>query len=188
MWTTIALGAAAGGATAWVWGAISWAVLPWHHATFRGVINEDAFTRAILDACPASGVYGVPAPPKTAPGMTPAARQALDRAAQARMKSGPVVTAIVQRHGFGSVPLAMLRAFIVYALASAVLTSLLLNLTITGTWPRAMAAAGVGLFAGLLCRMTDWNWHGYSTSYALVCVVDHVIGCFLAGAAIALVL
>ena len=184
MWTTVLYGGLAGGAVAWVWGAISWGVLPWHHATFQAFSGEDDIARAILRACPRPGVYGLPAPPRHSPGADKATRDAADQAAQARMRGGPIITAIIQPTGFGSVPLAMLRAFVIYTAFAAVVTGLLLQTAGLSQSEVAFAAA-VGLAAGLLCRFTDWNWHGYSTSYALVCVADHVIGSALVGLVIA---
>ena len=65
------------------------------------------------------------------------------------------------------------------------LTWLLMNLTSTLYWDRVGFVAAVGLAAALICRMPDWNWHGYSTSYTLVYVVDHIAGAFLVGMALA---
>ena len=181
---TILWGALAGGSVAWVWGAISWMALPWHHATFRSFTDEADIERTLLACCPSSGVYGLPAPPKSTPGMDKAARDAADRAAQARMVKGPIVTAIVQREGFGSVPLAMLRAFAIYAAASAVMT-FVASRTSGTYWDRVIVVTAIGLAAGLICRMSDWNWHGYSSAYTAVNVVDHAVGACIVGLAVA---
>lgn len=178
-------GALAGGGVAWIWGAISWMALSWHHATFLSFSDEEQMACAVAAACPRSGVYGLPAPPRYAPGMDKAAREAVDLAAQKRMTLGPIVTAVVQRDGFGSVPLAMLRAFVIYALASAVTMWLLLQTAGLTYGGKTMFVAVIGLAAGLICRLPDWNWHGYSTAYTGVCVADHVIGSALVGLALA---
>jgi hypothetical protein len=185
MLTTLFWGALAGGAIAWIWGAISWMVLPWHHATFLAFTDEPELERAILKAAPRSGVYGLPAPPRYESSMDKSARDAIDRAAQQRMIDGPIVTAVVQRHGFGSVPLAMARAFLIYMMSSAVLTWLLMMSHQPTYWERVLFVAVIGLAAGLICRLPDWNWHGYSTAYSLVNVVDHTAGAFLVGLALA---
>lgn len=182
---TILWGALIGGAVAWVWGAISWMALPWHHATFLSFSNEPDIERTVLSCCPTSGVYGMPAPPKSTPGMDKAAREAADRAAQARMMSGPIVTAIVQREGFGSVPMAMLRAFAIYGAASAVMTWVVLHANGASYWDRVGVVTAMGLSAGLICRLPDWNWHGYSTAFTAVNVIDHTVGAFLVGLALA---
>ena len=184
MLMTIIWGALVGGAIAWVWGAISWMALPWHHATFRAFSNEDELERVVRTSCPESGVYGLPAPPKSSPGMDKAARATADRAAQARMMSGPIVTAIVQRGGFGSVPLAMLRAFAIYAVAGSVMTWVAIK-TDGQYWDSVGVVTAMGLAAGLICRVTDWNWHGYSSAYTAVNVMDHTVGALLMGLGLA---
>jgi hypothetical protein len=184
MVTTLAMGALAGGAVLWVWGALSWGVLPWHHATFRRFSNEEDLARAILVHCPRSGVYGLPAAAHE-PGITREQRDARDRAAAERMRAGPVITAIVQRGGFGSVPAAMLRAFAIYALAAAIVTWLLMQTSGLSYWRQTAFVAAIGATAGSLCRLTDWNWHGYAAPYTLINVADHIVGGFLMGLALA---
>jgi hypothetical protein len=185
MLLTIFWGAIAGGAIAWIWGAISWMVLPWHHATFLSFTDEADIARVVLDGCPRSGVYGLPAPPRYPPGADKAAREAIDYAANRQMQVGPIVTAVVQRGGFGSVPTAMMRAFVIYAVAGGVMTWLLLQTSGLSYWERAGFVTGVALAASLICRMTDWNWHGYSTPYTVVCIADHVVSGFLVGLGLA---
>jgi hypothetical protein len=185
MIVTIVIGALVGGAVAWIWGAISWAVLPWHHATFLRFSAEEEFASAIAAHCPRSGVYGLPAPPRREPGMSEQMRNAADRAAAARMQAGPIVTAIVQRDGFGSVPAAMVRAFVIDAAVAAVITWMLLRIDHRSYADTTLFATAVGGAAALICRVTDWNWHGYSTAYTMVCAADHVVGGFLVGLALA---
>jgi hypothetical protein len=145
MWRTLALGAMGGGAVAWVWGAISWGVLPWHHATFLPFTDEDDAARVFLTLSPRSGVYGLPSPPRHRRSDSPAARAAADRAAQQRMSQGPIVTAIVRREGFGSVPLAMLRAFVIHAIAAGLLTAGAVCGRRWGSGWRHLPAAGLEL-------------------------------------------
>jgi hypothetical protein len=52
-------------------------------------------------------------------------------------------------------------------------------------WHKARFAMAVGLAAGAICRLPDWNWHGYSASYTLVCLADHAVGGLLVGLAVA---
>ena len=101
------------------------------------------------------------------------------------MQSGPIVTAVVRREGFGSVPLALLRGFAIYALTSAVLMWILQQIPGMAYWHRVTVVTAVGLAAGLLCRLTDWNWHGYSTGYTLVNIADHLVGGSLVGLVLA---
>ena len=56
------LAALAGGAALFVWGAVSWMLLPWHNASYSEVADEDELARVIEKQAPASGIYGIPAP------------------------------------------------------------------------------------------------------------------------------
>lgn len=167
------LGALAGGVAAFVWGAISWMALPWHRATFASFRDQEAVARVIAENAPRSGLYGIPAES--------------DADADARMKSGPLVLAVVQLRGFGSVGLAMLRAFVIYAAASLILSWLLLQAPLPGLLARATFVCLAALAGTVICRVTDWNWHGYPASYTIVSVADVAIGWFLTGLAIAAV-
>src|SRR5262245_59402920 len=100
MLDTLALAALAGGAISWTWGAISWMVLPWHHSTFLRFRDEDAVCRAITDNTDRSGIYGVPAQAPPPANATREQREASDRAAQERLRHGPLLFAVVLRHGY----------------------------------------------------------------------------------------
>jgi hypothetical protein len=153
--------------------------------TEAGTILPDGMIEIVVWASVAAHWNGVPAPPRYDSSMDKAARDAIDRAARRRMSDGPIVTAIVQRNGFGSVPFAMARAFIIYMMSSLVLTWLLMHSNQSTYWERVIFVAAIGLAAGLICRLPDWNWHGYSTAYTLVNVADHTTGAFLVGLALA---
>jgi len=184
MISTLLLGAAVGGIAAFVWGAISWMMLPWHHSTFLKFTNEDAVARSLLDNCPAAGIYGFPAPPKFEKGMTAEQRNAIEAESAKQLKTGPLIMAIVQRTGYESIGGKMISALIIYAVASLAMSWLLIHTTGLSLFERAAFVSVAGLAGAIICRVTDWNWHGYSTSYAVVSVADVVVGWFLTGLAI----
>ena len=184
---TLLIGAAIGGVAAFVWGAISWMLLPWHHSTFHSFRDEDEVVRVLADNAPRSGIYGLPAPPKTESGMSSEERKAADAAVWERMKKGPLVMAVIQSEGFTPIWLLVIRALVIYMLASLILTWLLLQTTGLSFLGKACFIGLAALAAGVICRLTDWNWHGYSTSYTLVTVADTFIGWSLTGLAIAAV-
>lgn len=185
MVTTLLLGAVVGGVVAFVWGAISWMILPWHHRTFCRFRDEDAVLRAIADNAPVTGVYGLPSEPVIETGMTAKQRQAAEAVTWEKMKAGPLVLAVVQRRGFPSLAEPMLGALAINALASLIFTGLLLQTTGLGYWQRAVFVGLAALAGAIVCRLTDWNWHGYSTSYTAVGIADAFIGWTLVGLALA---
>jgi len=78
-----------------------------------------------------------------------------------------------------------LRALLIYILFSGVVTLLLLQTTGLSYLQKALFVGGVGVAVGALCRLTDWNWHGYPSRYTAVCVADHAICTLLIGLSIA---
>ena len=184
MITTLLLGAAVGGVAAFFWGAISWMLLPWHHSTFLRFANEDAVAEAMLDNCPKAGIYGFPAPPQIDKNMTAEQKKAIEDKSASDLKNGPLIMAIVQRTGYESIGGKMVSALIIYVLASLAMSWLLMHTTGLSLVERATFVSVVGLAGAIICRLTDWNWHGYSTRYTVVSVADAVIGWFLTGLAI----
>ena len=181
------VGAIVGGIVAFTWGAISWMVLPWHHTTFLRFRDEDAVARAIAENAPRSGVYGFPGTPDIRSGMSAEERKAAETAAWEKMKAGPILFAVVQREGFGSLTFKMLSGFAIGVVASLILTWLLLNTTGLSYLGRATFVALAAFGGAVLCRLPDWNWHGFSTPYTAVLLADAAIGWFLTGLAIAAV-
>jgi hypothetical protein len=79
----------------------------------------------------------------------------------------------------------MVQAFVIYAIASAILAWLLMHTSGLSYLERAWFV-GISAFAGaLIARLTDWNWHGYSASYTVVHIADALIGWTLVGLAVA---
>jgi hypothetical protein len=184
MLDTLLLGAAAGGAISWSWGAISWMLLPWHHATFLPFRDEDAVCRAIADNAGRSGVYGIPAQRALPAGASADERAAFERAVQQRLRDGPLLFAVVLRRGYPPVWRPMLGALAIAMLVSALLTALLLQTTGLSYGGRIAFVGTAGLAGALLCRLPDWNWHGFSTGYTAVAIADAAIGWTLVGCAL----
>jgi hypothetical protein len=189
MWMQILPAALAGGVAAFVWGAISWMALPWHRATYAHFTDEDAVVRALEANAPATGVYAVPGGDcHETKGMTAEQKKAHQAAMWERMKKGPSVLAVVVRGGMASMGPHFLRGFLIGVLVSGVLAWILSRSVVTGLVERALFVT-IAAFAGTAAvRFNEWNWHGFSTRYTMVNVVDGLIGWFLTGLAIAAVL
>src|SRR5207247_11435356 len=63
-------------------------------------------------------------------------------------------------------------------------TSLLMNTTLPGYWPRVGFLVVLALTAVVICHVPDWNWWGFSAGYTAVAFADLLIGWTLAGLAI----
>ena len=187
MWTSILIAALAGGAAAFVWGAISWMALPWHHATYAPFTDEAAVARVLEAHAPVTGVYGMPAGGDCR-GLSPEQKAAKRAAMMERMKTGPLVLAVVVRRGMTGMGAYLARGFVINVLVSGVLAWVLARALVFGLVERALFVS-IAAFAGTAAvRLNEWNWHGFTTRYTVVNVLDSLIGWFLAGLAIAAVL
>ena len=187
MWTSILIAALAGGAVAFVWGAISWMALPWHHATYSAFSDEPAVARALEAGAPATGVYAMPAAGDCR-GLSPEQKAAKRTAMMERMKTGPLVLAVVVRRGMAGMGPYLVRSLLTNVLVSGVLAWVLARAVVEGLVERALFVSIVAFAGTAAVRLNEWNWHGFTTRYTVVNVLDSLIGWFLAGLAIAAVL
>jgi hypothetical protein len=181
----LVVAAAAGGAAAWLWGAISWMALPWHHACFRRFEDEEGLVRALDRTAPTTGLYGYPAPPRYEPGMTREQRAAADADVLDRMRRGPLVFAVVTRHGFPPIGKPMAGAFLLAAFVALLFAWMLRQTVGLDVLARALFVGVGGLAGASLARLPDWNWHGFPARYTAVLVADAAIGWFLVGLVLA---
>ena len=179
---SLLLGTVLGGLGLFVWNAVSWMMLPWHHAVYRRFNDEDAVARALLAEATVDGVYGVPAPPQKDASMDRAARDAADMAVYDKMKAGPLVTVVFQRRGYASIAPKLVVAMATGMVVSFVFTLLLQSFGGNLGLIRRAALVGSGALGGILAtRLPDWNWHGFSKSFVAVQILDMAIGCYAVG-------
>jgi hypothetical protein len=178
------LGAVLGGLAVFVWGTIWWMALPFSESNLQKFGNEDAMTQAIVDNAPRSGVYFLPNSHSEA-GATAETKAAAEAAAWERMQRGPIVFASIQREGFTSMTTAMLSSLLINMIGALLFTWLLMQTKGLNYLHSAVFIAVAALAAGVITRLLDWNWWGFSTGYTVFAIVDIVIGWFLAGLVIA---
>ena len=178
------LGGLLGGIAVFVWGMVSWMVLPWHHTTFEKFDNE-AMVQAVLAVnAPKAGIYLLPGThkDKTIP---LAAEKALMKKAHEQMEKGPFAFVAMRPGGTGPMNILMIRGLIIQIIGAFLLTLLLLIAGIENYFQGVGFAVALALAAGVVTFLPDWNWWGFSPAYALVGMADLVIGWFLAGLVIA---
>ncbi len=173
-----------GGLALFLWGAVSWTVLPWHDMATNTFTNEAALAQAILANAPKPGVYFMPNAHHE-PGATPEQKKAAMAAAEQRMEKGPVVFASVRLAGMSSMAPFLITGIVISILGATLGTYLLLKTQGLGYFGKVGFLTLFALTAGVVCFLPFWNWFGFSTAYTLVSIVDLVIGWFLAGLVIA---
>ncbi len=170
-----------GGLVAFLWGAISWMVLPWHHKILQTFTNEDAVVAAIRSNAPQPGVYLLPNAPH-GQGDQPGS----EKAAMDRMRHGPVIFAAIQLGGRDpSSPTLYLGGLLIDLLGAFFASWLVLSLPGSNYGARVKTVMLAALFAGVLGYLPNWHWWGFSTGYTLLTIVDLFIAWLLAGFVIA---
>ena len=156
------------GMVLFVWGFISWAVLPWHNMVSNKFTNEAAVSQVLKENSPQQGVYFLPFSEKDhGPNQVGAFVNVLPQGTDMNIGKHMATAVITQ----------ILGAFLVLMLLSQ--TSGL------NYWGKAGFVALVGLIIGFVGHVPYWNWFGFSTSYILVTILDTAIGWTLAGLAVA---
>ncbi len=173
------LGALIGGIVVFIWGSVSWMMLSWHENTLLPFTNEPAVASVVKAGAPVSGVY-----------LLPHARAAQpSEPRQSRAKQGPVLLAAVNLEGADPAnPAYYLRGLLIEIIGAGFMTALLLSLPGLSFWGCVRTSLWVGVTAGMLCRLPDWGWWGFSQEFTLISIVDLGISWFLGGLAIAAVL
>lgn len=157
------IGSILAGIVLFIWGAVSWMVLPWHSQTIHDFPNS----QAILSSLTQSGMYISPSPSHYQE--------------QTNTPSQTIVFASVQREQPTSMVLPLLISLgtqIIAAIFVYWMLSLTTGLSYIG---RLFFVVVFGLAAGLVTHVPYWNWFGFDMYFTLTQLADLVIGWFLAG-------
>lgn len=184
---TLTKGALLGGLTLFVWGALSWMVLPWHMKTMNTFTDEKAVALALVGAAPASGVYMLPNGHPNDPNLTPEQRSAAMAQAKDRMTKGPIALVVVNLTGMDPDKMGpmLAKGFVVQALAALLFTWLLLQAGIAGYGARVLFVVVAALAGAVVCHLPNMVWMGYPADYTNVLMADTVVGWLLGGLVLA---
>lgn len=173
-----------GAIVSFIWGAVSWMVLDWHHSTIRSFDNEEALTKLIATSAREHGVYLLPnwmGRPMRNP--TPES-QAAEQKAKVGRQAGPAVFAIVrtgqQQHRFG-MDLTFAYAFL-RSLGACFIVALLVRQTKRLDYIQKVGFCVLcGIFAGLATDVPMLIWFEAPLRYTLINMADHLCEWFLVG-------
>ncbi|MGH7551119.1 MAG: hypothetical protein ACREMD_05130 [Gemmatimonadota bacterium] len=162
-----------------LWGAVSWAVLPWHRMVMETVPDGEAVTEALRERVPGSGLYHYPG----------AEGGADPDAWMERYRRGPNINLLVFS-ATGSDPFSpwlLGRGFVLNLVAAFLAAALLAAAApaLPGFGSRVLFIALLAGFAALQSRLVDWNWWRFPLDYSLVAAFHLVIGWTLAGLVLA---
>ncbi|MGR3973335.1 MAG: hypothetical protein QRY72_02000 [Candidatus Rhabdochlamydia sp.] len=163
-----------GGLILFIWGMFSWIVLPLNRNQYKPFMNEKAVYAKIQENTAESGLYMLP--------YMNCQNQKEVEAMQHQMKDGPVIFMAVAKEGAS---LGMVGSFVialVMNVAAATIVAWILAYTrltdMAGVMPLTLA---VGFLTGWMSGMPFVIWFHFPLSFALLGLVDSVIGWSLAG-------
>jgi hypothetical protein len=155
-------GTLAAAITLFVWQTISNVAIPWHTATVKSFTDNTAAVQAIRVVAPTNGVYASPEGVLAAVSFTP------DMADKSK-SMGPN----------------MVKQIVIDLIAALLLCLVVGHIGVGRKRDVALNLGLAGLAAGIIKEMSDWNWYGFSASYAIVNEIDLTIQFALAGIVIA---
>jgi hypothetical protein len=171
----IALAALAGAVVLFVWGAVSWMLIPWHQ--IDPMPNEDAVIRD-MENRNETGIYWFP-------WTDPRTLSEEDHAAQvAKHERGPVGVIVYSAEGREVMPVAMHVKGFVLDLVGALVASIMLSMAATalgGYVARVLFVTLLGVFVAALATMMQWNYMLYPLDYSLHLAADNVVAALLLG-------
>ncbi|MBT8044192.1 MAG: hypothetical protein KJO79_04505 [Verrucomicrobiae bacterium] len=169
----IILATIAGAIVAFLWGFVSWSILPWHKPdTFT---NDEAVAKVIKENAPSHGLYMLPASGAMGPDTV-------------TVTEGPFVYAIV-RPGKLDQPWTLVRpmmlSFGIQMLGALMIAIGIHRIRASRYISRASVGPAMGLFAGVIMTLPYWNWFELPQSHTLAQLLDPLITWTLAGLVIA---
>ena len=182
---SLILGGLLGGLALFVWGSISWMLLPWHLMTLEKFMDEATVAKALLANAGVSGVYLLPNPHKHEPGMSEEQKRAEEAEGMKRMVQGPFMFASVSLAGVGNMGHPLLITLLGNILSALLSTWMLLKTNGLRYLGRVGFVLLIALTAAIVGYLPDWTWWRFSTSFTAVSVADLLLGWFLAGLVIA---
>lgn len=158
----------AAGLVLFVWGFISWAVLPWHNMVANKFTDEAAVAQVLKANSPRQGIYYLPFSEKDhGPNQVGAFANVLPQGTEMNMGKQMATGVITQ----------IIGAFLVLLLLS--------HTSGLNYWGKVGFVALVGLIIGFVSHAPYWNWFGFPPAYVVVTILDMLIGWILAGLVVA---
>lgn len=147
-----------------IWGFVSWAVLPWHNTVANKFKDEGAVSQVLKLNAATAGVYYLPF-------------------AEEDHRAGEAAAFMnVLPNGFDMNMGKLMGQALIGQMAAAFLVLLLLRSTSgLGYFRRVLFVAGFGLAVGFISHFPYWNWFGFSAEYVTVIVLDSLVAWTLAG-------
>lgn len=168
-----------GGFILFIWGAVSWTVLPWQKAQIMSFSSEKDVRSAISDNISGSGLYVLPNLQNYANDPDGMAK------AQARMAEGPYIVAAVAADGRSPNMVGRAVANLIVKIIAACLVTWLLVQTSQRDFTKAVKFVTVaGVVIAILSTMPYAIWFAFPGNFVVASMIETIFGWFFAGLAI----
>lgn len=169
----------AGGVVLFLWGVVSWMVLPWHQMNMLKFKDESKVARVISDNAHQSGIYILPNM-QNLPRDSKAMAEARDA-----MRQGPFVFASVSLEGQSpNMGVPMIQGIVLKIITACLVTWLLLQTKLKYSRKVAFVTV-VGVVIALIATLPQVFWVGFPLGFSFACIFEIIVGWFLAGLVIA---
>ena len=180
----IILAALLGGLAVFIWGAISHMVLPLGEMGMQTIPrNEEQVLDALRSAISSPGLYFFPGMDMHK-SLTPEEQKAWTE----KYKSGPAGIMVIAPAGEEPTGPGQLIGEVVSDIIAGLLGALILSAIAASFWKRTFFMASLGIFAWLSISVSYWIWYRFPAPYIFAELIEHLVGWFLGGMAIAGVL
>jgi hypothetical protein len=155
-----------------VWGMLSWTVIPWHNHVVKTLPEEQLISDTLKTVVTEPGVYIFPS-------------LTSDRATFAeRFGKGPTGTLAFSLGGRTFMGPKKFLTAIASAFVVAAVTMMLLCAArerVKAIFPRALMVAAVGVAVFFSAQLTLWNWFSFPFDFTMVSAADSLAAFFILG-------
>ncbi|MEX0962257.1 MAG: hypothetical protein WDZ28_05330 [Simkaniaceae bacterium] len=181
MFSGIIKGAIIGAIIAFIWGFVSWMVLPWHEMSLKGFKNDGFVSWVIKENSPKHGIYVSPYIDFSKKMSKDEKSKAWDKITK-KKEEGPVVFAAVLPNGIkGGMTSNLLINLLTQFVSAGLISYLLLKSNCSSYLGKVFFIGIIALIAAILVNIPYWNWWYFPTKYTIVNMADLIVTWLLAG-------
>jgi hypothetical protein len=176
----ILLGGLVAGIIIFFWGFAAHEALPLGETGIHDLPQEEVFSKDVKDAVKEPGIYLLPGRAMMRSKSAEEQRLLLEKVAK-----GPTGFLIIHPEGSETaLPKYLLPQFLTNVFCG-ILAAFLVTQLRPGFLVRVLCVAFMGVFGFVMVCVPYWNWYGFPLDFTIAQFIEHTVGWFLAGIALA---
>jgi hypothetical protein len=176
----ILLGGIIAGIIVFFWGFVAHEFLPLGEAGMHDIPKEDAVAALMKDSVREPGIYLLPG--RT---MLQSRSKEEQAALMEKVAKGPTGFLIIHPEGGDTALGKYLARQFATNVVCGILAALLVSQLRPGFVVRVLCVTLMGVFGFVMVCVPYWNWYGFPLEFTIAQAIEHTVGWFLAGLAIA---